>query len=761
MAIDTSVQSLKDNPALTPQAFFAFSFSLLIFGLLSSITYLWYRDGYFLFPSGRYVLFPCLLSLALGIWRIRSEQLSVKTILLAPFSPLGVAWGLLILFLSDWLCRPYNLFQGPSIRGEILLSAALCALALRHRFSGLFLLLPIAGSLIAWYCFSLESNGATLISDDHATFFYRLSHLRDQFPNIPFYHPLWNAGIDERAFFATGSLNLFLLFSPLIYLFDLPGLYNVLIGTLIFILAPSILAYVCYRISKNWLAAAMTATIALTPSLHWFKWSLKYGTLGFVTTSILLPLNVLYCCLIVFAPERFSKRDASIAFFSLTLMLFWSPSGIVFLPLILLGLLRLFPICKHLHITGLLAALLLTNGLWVYVFWDVSNVSSFITSESKTETVIQTEAKETTPETTDASVNLVERDKAFRHAAGSFDLAESMRVIRETAHSTNPLILLFGLPCICILASGFRLGFSLTACWLLVLGSLCVPLKPQLELDRMLVILQLLLCIPAGIGIAALWHYALLKSQERFTMSTCCFIIAPTVLACGFLVTGPLVSGSVIRNRSVEHYTFVNDQVTELVTFIRELPTEGRLLFSGCVTHDLNGGHLAPLSVLTDKPLIASSQVGDIWWYRDVIPPHFLKQGEAGKKKFFDLMNVSGIFAHDHKQIRYFDRHPELYEKQWSNGKFTYYTRLGYEATYFLEGAGAVLQQSDTGMTVRLDTESAVLKFRYFPFLTSSACTLSEAVQEGELSFIQLSGCPLGTPVQIHSVNPITRVFFQ
>src|SRR5690606_34615165 len=106
-------------------------------------------------------------------------------------------------------------FQGPSIRGELLLSALIAVVLLQRRL--FFTVLPwgvLLSGAFCWYFFLQEAGAELLFSDDHSTFVYRLTILRDTFPYIPFYNPQWNAGLDARDSFATGVLNLFFLSMP-------------------------------------------------------------------------------------------------------------------------------------------------------------------------------------------------------------------------------------------------------------------------------------------------------------------------------------------------------------------------------------------------------------------------------------------------------------------------------------------------------------------------------------------------------------------
>jgi hypothetical protein len=128
------------------------------------------------------------------------------------------ALGLLAIFVSDWMNRPWGLFGGPSIRGEILIAFAVMFWSIRTD--------PERGSY-SWIAPGINNAAGVVLlpglqtahsfsPDDHAMFIFRLKLLRENFPSIPFWSPLWNAGFDARDFFATGALNVFLLAAPLV-----------------------------------------------------------------------------------------------------------------------------------------------------------------------------------------------------------------------------------------------------------------------------------------------------------------------------------------------------------------------------------------------------------------------------------------------------------------------------------------------------------------------------------------------------------------
>ncbi|MCB0334817.1 MAG: hypothetical protein KDD62_00885, partial [Bdellovibrionales bacterium] len=286
--------------------------------------------------------------------------------------------------------------------------------------------------------------------------------------------------------------------------------------------------------------------------------------------------------------------------------------------------------------------------------------------------------------------------------------------------------------------------------WLLVLGSVAVPLKPQLELDRMLIVASLLGCIPAGYCIRHLLDLA----QEKRTL----FLLVPGSLILGYLFAGPFVSASFLRNRTLEQYYFRDETVPTLISFLQTQANEGRILFAGCVVHELSHGHLAPLTLYSNTPLIASSHVHNLWRYRDVFPVEALAAGDQGKQAYMNSLNVTGVLVHDAEQRAYFRKKPEFFEETWHGFPFTFFKRKSYVSNYFLEGQGTILQQTNNQVHLNLDSDEGVIKFRYFPFLTSDSCTLSPYVVSDEVTLTKLSNCSQKRDIIIRAVGPLKRI---
>jgi len=713
------------------------SIVLSLFALLSGSVFFWDSSLLTLAPSGSSVGAAALLflSIAFILVRFRIWELDFEA---SPFF-----WGLALVFLSDWLSKPYSLLQGPSIRGEILLGGLLTILLLRkHRIDLIWLFLPINVVLLS-VGFISEAKGQLLFSDDNATFFYRLQLLKEHFPNIPFYNPFWNGGYDARDFFATGSLNIFLIFYALIELCPLEVIYNFLIAHLLFIISP-LLIYLSARIEKlPPKGAALAALLSLATSMLWYRWSLKYGTLGFTTTTILIPLNLALAARIL-APDVVIRWPHAVAFIvSFSLMLFWSLSAVVFVPILILAALRPVQILRKHFVKTIVLAILALNLPWLYILFSVSNVASFIHAE-KSVSVAGSEAEKSEKPAND--------NWRFKQRAGSINLKKSLKSVREFSAATNPLIIFLVLPGIFLLPKRSRLPYGITYAWLLLLGIIVPPLKPQLELDRMLVIFAHCAAVPAAFAIFSL----LSKAQEQ-QRSIAWGLLFPGLVG-GFLIAGPLSVSGIIRNRTLEQISFASPNVEAMVNAIKKFGGLGRTLFSGCVVHELSQGHLAPLALWSGHALMASSPVHNLWNYRQIFPREYLLREDAGIDDYLNLYNVSAVMAHEPEWRNYFLKRPAQFKEVWNGESFKMFERIGYQSSYFLEGSGELLAQTENQVRLKLHSAEAVIKFNYFPFLKSSACKLSAKNVSESVSLIQLRDCPLESEVIIDSVGPLERI---
>jgi hypothetical protein len=772
------------QPAAVANHLLSVGLTLVIFGIIASTARLWQFNGPRFIPSGSYTLIPALACAVLALWSAR------RTATPLTITPLGGAAGLLLVFISDWFDRSYNFFPNPSVRGEILLGGGLLLLLGNALIVRVAKWLPWISAAVLALVFLSEGQGQLLFSDDHPSFLFRLSLLREQFPQIPFYYPFWNAGLDARDFFATGAIGVFLLFSPVLYALDPSALlsgtvYNLIVATLLFLVVPACMYFAARTLRVSPLSRALSALLALCLGLVWYRWALKYGTMGFVLSTALVPLNFSLALSLLETGRYLSWTNAWPRALALligsTLMLFWSPSGLVFVPMaigmtaaLIYRLVKRAPLPTELIVTTL--AVVVLNAPWIALFWSVSDVGRFLNTATvavrASEATIgvsestnlapeaweirQIEPRAPEPSASEPAALEPSAHRGTRHRKGEMDLGKSLALLREKSFSTNPLILFFALPGIFLLRPQSRWFMLGTSAWLLFLGSVMVPVKPQLELDRMLLILSMLLCLPCGLAIASLLER---RPENPFWAR---------LLVGGFLFVSPFCSAAVLSNRTVDQYHFAGPFLSSLTEAIRRHGGDGRVVFSGCIVHEVEEGHIAPLTLMTGKEIVASAPFHTLWRYTQVVPKSFMERGDAGIEDYLDQMNASAVIAHEREWREYFSRHPERYQLVWREDRFSLYTRQSNTLSPFISGAGSINARETAGLRLTLTTPSATIKYRYFPFLqvdlteksaAPHTCRILPAQVAPEIAFIELRDCPLNTELHIHAGSPWKRVF--
>lgn len=725
---------------------------IVVLGLTGGAWSFWDQSQPALIPAGR---FPVTVGLLLGTLTCARSLLRNRRLPSAAELSNPVVWsfGLVVIFLSDFLVRPWGFYVDPLVRGPIVVCLLLFFLALWIRLPVVLALWLCASLGGLAYAFMAASHGAILLMDDHAMFFFRLKLLRENFPSIPFWSPIWNAGFDARDFFATGALNVFALFSPLIYLLDLERSYNWIVAILLWGFTPAC-AFVASRIlGGNRNASLIAAGLSVSTSLLWYRWALKYGTLGFVTSTALFPLCVALWFLFLGEKRPGWPLCITLATCS-TLMFFWSPSAIALAPMGIVALGKLPGIVRSSRHLLTLTLILALNLPWVAMMWRVSHVGNFISSG----TVSAPAAGAAMPPSAD-SAKAAEPEEGedpapaapvqdFRHRSEGLNARHAMKELHTQVNALNALLLVFAVPALISLPAGARFACSLTVAWLMFLGTFGVTVKPQLELDRMGLIAAMLLVVPVSRYLSVLFAAAGRSVSCR----------AAATLAGAFLLVSPLPVLLIVRNASIEQFQFQGPKLIELTNVISRHAGDGRALFSGCMLHEMSGAHVAPMALWSRTPLIASSFAHNIWHYTQPIPQPFVQRGDEGITEYLNLMNASVVTAHEPAWIKFFSDRPSQFEEVHRAGKIVVYRRIGYVPTFVLQGEASQLTQTTSSVTLVPGTSRVVLKMRHFPFLVSSHCVLKPFNAGADTTFIELSECPVGTPVTIRSVPPLKRL---
>jgi hypothetical protein len=156
--------------------------------------------------------------------------------------------------------------------------------------------------------------------------------------------------------------------------------------------------------------------------------------------------------------------------------------------------------------------------------------------------------------------------------------------------------------------------------------------------------------------------------------------------------------------------------------------------------------------------MIASSYAHNIWRYEQPFPQSALDRGDSGISEYLDLMNASLVIAHEPSWIERFRSQPERYTSIWRGETFHLFQRKGYSPNYALSGEIANFSFDTNSITLTPLTDRVTLKFKYYPFLSTSACQIKPFKTELGLDLIELSDCKAGQPITIKSVSPLTRL---
>ncbi|MCC6221009.1 MAG: hypothetical protein IT291_07200 [Deltaproteobacteria bacterium] len=647
------------------------------------------------------------------------------------FSPLGSAIGLVIVLISDLLRRNYAFYLGPGVRAELVfcgLIIYICALGgfgkrlwVERLFSWPTLLFS---QILICILFLQHADNRLLFSDDHPSFLYRLQLLKTHFPKIPFYNTDWDLGYIAREFFPTGMLNVFFLSFLPIYFSELISMngavtYTYLIPYLFVFLVPWSVFVASRQVGMDKQASVLASLLALGPSLSYFEWLLKYGTLGFTLSIGLSPLAVALSIRLALAENITKWLHVVLLLIVSTLCVLWSASSFIFVPVFVYAFFRFretFSPARKKYILVFAVFFALLNLPWIAIFIRESQVFSFVSAD----TVHGIPDVYRATKTQDASNSFMQTLDVFFSSAATN--------LRKLLLKINPIILLF-------FVLGFRAlpekvtqrAMAFTVLWLVVLATVGDFLKPQLELRRMIVPASFFMAILAGAGLVDFLRKLLVFDGLSKSGAFVKRIFAPmgAVLLVGAIAMSPLTVGAVYLNRSMERFVFAPKEVAELSDAIARYGGEGRTFISGFILHELgatdlvsqNGGHVAPLPMLSGKPMYATDFYHASWTTVDPIPSTYRKRGAEGIEEFLDLINATAVVTFRREWVDYC-KSQSRYEQVAQTGRFRLFTREPSEGTkgYFLRGDGAV-SSHERGFLVVPHSEEMVLKFRYYPRL--------------------------------------------
>ena len=651
----------------------------------------------------------------------------------------GLALSTVTFVVLPLATQQFDFFQMPA--PQLTLLCCLITATLLRRFpEALPRLTVLTPALYAMILLGV-CGGSFLIRDDHAAFLYRLMQLHGSFPSIPLYNPLWNGGVEAREFFPSGALNTFLLTYPLARLFPLPAGYNAVVATLLFFITPGCSALAARMLGLCRAQQMLAATLAVTSSVLWYRWSLSYGTLGFITSAALYPV-VLACCLrSISTTTPATLIGAAFGAMTTALMLFWSISIVALFPACIAVLLRIRHVLSSR--ANLVALLLLITIVapWSALFIESSKLFSFLHENSA-------HVESYFPPSQIAAASIAEDAPLQFSRDGSQNQAEFESSFRQALLNFHPLLILFAAPGALMLGQTAAALFLSSLVWLMALGSLGALIAPHLELSRMLTFLAPTAAVTASVALHRIIQAA---ASRRYPDQ------AASVILGAMLVAGAISIGVIVSNRGSERYTHASPVVAALSEAIREHSADSRTLFAGFTLHELDGGHLAPLAAMTGRPLFASSYQHDVWRYIDVIPAAFRKRGEPGVDEFLDLYNIGAIITHDRFWARWFGRRKEKFKQVASSGRFRLFVRLVRPPGWVVSGQATVLSQRGDSVDLKVESDPVILRFNYWPHLVSPGCNISPFTTPHGIRFIKLTGCK-GAITSVQMKGPLQRL---
>jgi hypothetical protein len=654
----------------------------------------------------------CYLPVILGSSRLKLD-----------LNPFPYLVGFIFLALSDYPERNFGYFAHPFSKSVFLILFALgtflyFAFKKIDKKGVLLAALTLIG-LVALIFFR-EIDGRLIFGDDHPSFLYRLSLLGEQFPKIPFYNPEWNAGYSAREFFATGCLNIYLFLAPAITFGFLnnPYNYSLIVGFIPLIIFPISIYLTQKTIRSGAIASSISVVLALAPSLDFFEWLLRYGTLGFVCSLVLIPLVFVLSYRLLLGEEQLGQKGVLLLLVASSLCFFWTLSVAAFVPLVIYSALysvRSFSKTRVKTTLIFVTLFLVFNGLWLKTFITESKVAGFVSTAH-----LPGAAKK-------------EKDGA------RIVLAKAEKKFAELATKLNPLLLVLGIPGIFLIKEKrFRNLLVCTFVWLFVLAAFGDSIKPQLELRRMNLIAAVLLILPTSLTIEFIFE----KLKESKLSPVVRSILVSATLAC--LLVVPINAAAIYSNRSDIKFQYASKDVFKLSDLLRNFNSGGRVFFFGFILHELgesgpghqDGGHIAPLAMWSKREIYASHYFHARWSAIDPIPASFRARGQEGIEEFLDLMNVSEVVVFRKEWLKYCQQDTR-YREVGNIGRFHVFTRSHYQPNPLIEGNAEILSVKPGEIRIKALTSKVVLKYRYLPLLRVSP---SEVGLTGKFMFDEQIG---------------------
>ena len=195
-------------------------------------------------------------------------------------------------------------------------------------------------------------------------------------------------------------LNFAFLISPLLFLSKLSfgfiqgpdfanlsdlSVYNYCLAWVFIILAPAAMYFAARVLRCSKLVACVAGLLAFAPTIGYFEWLLKYGTLGFCTSVVFLPLALALCYSFAFEEGGANVKRLFAALLLSSLCFAWTLGSLAFLPLVVLALVQFKQVFfgkRLLYLIAFVVLFLCLNLPWLLIFFEESKVFSFLSQSA-------------------------------------------------------------------------------------------------------------------------------------------------------------------------------------------------------------------------------------------------------------------------------------------------------------------------------------------------------------------------------------------
>lgn len=657
-----------------------------------------HREGPFLIAEAVLCVLPAAALAGLATWRhVRREKLPAArengALIVMGVGALCYLASSAVLdpffFMLEWLPRDGRPWDAMLVRWILLCLASGAVLWKwpRAAFPMVLAILAftVAGSVVG---FVRETGLAALSNDDHPSFQFRMQALADSIPRVIYYNPFWNGGKVATYAAASGSVGPALFYLPFLSFLPMDRIYSAGLLVLFVGVVPVVAGGSVRVAGGSWTAACMAAILSLGTSWGFFRWLLKFGTVGACFAAVfLLPVACLLYRLLY--GTEFRWRHGFVLVVCSCFFLAWPANGIfsvALLPALLLAIPRLNRrrVGWLLGCGAVIAVIIAPLAIGIVSRTDLAGFAG---------------------------------GGALEHPHGAAGLREGLNTLGSALREVHPLLLWFGVIAAPFAGCArFRRFLPPILIPLLLMAGWSRMLPGGAAFERAMVPAGFLAVWPAALGCAKL-----VSSGKRRHAPMAALVI-------GLLAAGAYVTTRFYANDSQASYRVRPPDVDQLVEWIREhTPTDARVLFGGMTSHAYGGGHVAVLPMLAQREMMAA----DYYQFSPRLveyfyPPREFRKTDGDVYRFLHLYNVSHVVAYDEASVvRFYRKYPDLYEEAATiEGPLpkTIFRVREPAGSLFLKNGGAV-NASINRIELALEDPlaDAAIRYNYSPELSVSA----------------------------------------